>query len=392
VEVWLKTIVQRYPDMNTDRWLDLQQIFHGTLSRAPGEREAFLDQACRGDDELRREVVSLLAKAESDTSAIGKPVQGLAADFLTADTNRSLAGRNIANYRLLSLIGTGGMGEVYQALDVRLNRHVAIKVLPKAFAEDPERLARFRREAQLLASLNHPNIAAVYGLEESDGILSLVMEFVPGETLAERLEKARLDIDDALRISAQIAEALEAAHDKGIIHRDLKPANIKITPEGKVKVLDFGLAKVFERDTAAAPTLTEARTEDGWILGTPAYMSPEQARGKSLDERTDIWSFGCVLYEMLASQRAFRGDTSAETISKVLEREPEWQLLGQTTPAGIKSLLRRCLQKDTQRRLRHIGDARIEIEETLHAAPVVEAPTNVKSAGGRRRPGLLYLS
>jgi serine/threonine-protein kinase len=226
-------------------------------------------------------------------------------------------GALLGPYKILSAIGAGGMGEVYEAHDNKLGRNVAIKVLPEAFAHDHDRLARFQREARMLAALNHPNIASIYGLEQSDGVHYLVMELVPGQTLAERLRAGPLGIDEALNISAQVAEAMEAAHEKQVIHRDLKPANVKVTPEGRVKVLDFGLAKAFEadvgRDLQSAPTLTSMGTEDGRILGTPTYMSPEQARGKPVDKRTDIWAFGCVLYELLVGQRAFQADTVSDS-------------------------------------------------------------------------------
>ena len=229
------------------------------------------------------------------------------------------------------------MGEVYRARDTRLGRDVAIKVVANVFLSDPERLARFEREARVLATLNHPHIGAIYGLEEADGVRGLVLELVEGATLAERLASGPLPIQEALTVARQIAEALEAAHEKGIIHRDLKPANIKITPDGTVKVLDFGLAKVFARegsgnDASATPSITIEETREGVIAGTAAYMSPEQARGKAVDKRTDIWAFGCVLYEMLTARPAFRGETVSDTIAGILEREPDWSALPAQTP------------------------------------------------------------
>src|ERR1700684_555942 len=245
----------------------------------------------------------------------------------------TLTGKRLGPYEILSAIGAGGMGEVYQAHDTNLERDVAIKVLPEAFAHDPERLSRFQREAKMLAALNHPNIATIYGLEQSNGASYLVMELVSGETLAERVKRdGAVPIEEALGIAKQIAEALEAAHEKGIIHRDLKPANVKVTPEGKVKVLDFGLAKAFAgaesgSDPSNSPTLSAAGTMQGVILGTAAYMSPEQARGKTVDKRTDIWAFGCVLFELLTGQQAFQGDTVTEILAAVLRGEPEWAAL-----------------------------------------------------------------
>ena len=249
------------------------------------------------------------------------------------------------------------MGEVYRARDTKLNRDVALKVLPEPFALDPDRLARFTREAQLLATLNHPNIAAIYGLEESNGAQALVLELVDGPTLADQIAHGPIPLEEALTIARQIAEALEAAHEKGIIHRDLKPANIKITRNGVVKVLDFGLAKVWDgapqSDLSASPGLTATAVGERAILGTPAYMSPEQARGEALDQRTDIWSFGCVLYEMLTGRAPFAGDTISDTLVAILEREPDPDAAGRHA-VPIRRLLRRCLQKDRKRRpIRH---------------------------------------
>ena len=262
------------------------------------------------------------------------------------------------------------MGEVYRAHDRKLGRDVALKVLSKAFAEDAERQARLEREARLLASLNHPHIGAIYALEESDGVRFLVLELVAGETLAERLKVAPLEVPEALRVCAQVAEALEAAHERGVIHRDLKPANVKVTPEGQVKVLDFGLAKALgSLELSQVPTVSAAGTETGVILGTAPYMSPEQARGRAVDKRTDIWAFGCVLYELLTGQRAFPGATVSDTIAAVLGQEPAWQALPRTTPASVQVLLLRCLRKDANRRHRDIADARIEIEEALTEPP-----------------------
>ncbi len=277
------------------------------------------------------------------------------------------AGTKLGRYEIRSKIGEGGMGEVYRATDLTLNRDVAIKVLPGTFLNDPERLARFQREAQVLASLNHTNIATIYGVEEENGFRALVMELVEGPTLADRIALGPIPLDDALAIARQIAEALEAAHDRGIIHRDLKPANVKVTPEGTVKVLDFGLAKVFEGDAPVSdlshsPTLIKG-TQAGVILGTAAYMSPEQAKGKAVDRRADIWAFGCVLFEMLSGKQTFSGETLTDTLAAVVQAEPEWATLPQSTPASIRRLLGRCLTKDPKQRLRDIGEARIAVSE-----------------------------
>ena len=296
-------------------------------------------------------------------------------------------GSKIGSYEVASRIGAGGMGEVYQAHDSKLGRDVAVKVLPEAFAHDAERLARFQREAKMLAALNHPNIATIYGLEQSGGVSCLVMELVPGDTLDDRIKRdGAVPVDEALGIARQIAEALEAAHDKGIIHRDLKPANVKLTPDGKVKVLDFGLAKAFGDDASAqdisnSPTLSRAATMQGVILGTAAYMSPEQARGRAVDKRTDIWAFGVVLYELLTGKRLFTGEDVTETLASVVKDQPD---LGEVPPKA-RRLLERCLEKNPKKRLRDIGDAGLLLE-TAPAAPEPAVPAatgmSVKLAWG----------
>jgi serine/threonine protein kinase len=293
-------------------------------------------------------------------------------------------GAQLASYQTLTLLGVGGMGEVYLARDQKLGREVAVKILRGELAQEAERLSRFEREARLLASLNHPHIATLYGMEEAEGVRFLVMEFVPGATLADRLTGGPLPIGESLRLSRQIAEALEAAHEKGVIHRDLKPGNVKITPEGKVKLLDFGLAKVIGVDNGpGADTVTHEATREGLILGTPFYMSPEQVRGQALDRRTDIWSFGCVLFESLSGQRAFPGQTGPDIFAAILEREPNWELLPPEMPPAILGLLERCFRKDPGRRLRDIGDARIELADATDPAPtpraLVAAPTPASS-------------
>jgi serine/threonine-protein kinase len=289
-------------------------------------------------------------------------------------------GSRIGPYEIVSPLGAGGMGEVYRARDAKLNRDVALKVLPDAFALDPDRLARFRREAQVLASLNHPHIGAIYGFEDSGSTHALVLELVEGPTLSDRIEQGPIPLEEALPIATQIADALEAAHAQGVIHRDLKPANIKLTPSGKVKVLDFGLAKMLETDRVSpslsmSPTIGVQATYAGVILGTASYMSPEQARGKALDQRTDIWSFGCVLFEMLSGRKTFdAGDTVSDAVAAILTRDPDWSALPDGLPSGVRTVLRRCLQKDPERRLHHIADARLELEEPASAP--VEVPAD----------------
>jgi hypothetical protein len=302
------------------------------------------------------------------------------------------SGTRLGSYEVVAQIGAGGMGEVYRAHDTKLARDVAIKVLPANFVNDPERLSRFQREARMLAALNHANVATIYGLEQSGGVTCLVMELVPGETLAERVKAGPLGIEEALKIAVQIAEALEAAHEKSIIHRDLKPANVKVTPEGKVKVLDFGLAKAFEGDAASedmsnSPTLSRAATMQGVILGTAAYMSPEQARGKSVDKRTDIWAFGCVVYELLTGTPVFHGEDVTDILAAVVRAEPEWRALPAAIPVKIRDLLRRCLQKDKTQRMQSAGDARIEIQEAIAAPPAELAPATAPAARGWRKHG-----
>ena len=284
-------------------------------------------------------------------------------------------GTRLGHYDVTALLGEGGMGQVWQATDTQLGRQVALKILPDAFAADPDRLARFKREAQILASLNHPNIAQIYGIEEAEATRALVLELVEGPTLADRISKGPIPLDEALPIAKQIAEALEAAHEAGVIHRDLKPANIKVREDGTVKVLDFGLAKALDPapdvDPSQSPTLTAAATQMGVIMGTAAYMSPEQASGATVDKRADIWSFGAVLFEMLTGKRAFDGETVSHVLAAVLKTEPDWAALPTGTPAAVEKLLRRCLAKERRRRVPDIGMARFEIDDAM-SAPATE--------------------
>ena len=398
--------------MTDERWPRVKALFQAAVERPADERDAFLAAETGDDEALRREVESLLISDASGVSFLDHlPVASelVLADALPAppasmNHTRSHAvltpGLRIGPYEILAPLGAGAMGEVYRACDTKLNRVVALKVLPERFALDPDRLARFTREAQLLATLNHPNIAAIYGLEESNpsagsgqaAARALVLELIDGPTLADRIALGPIPLAEALTIARQIGEALEAAHEKGIIHRDLKPANIKIAPNGVVKVLDFGLAKVWDgapqSDLSASPRLTATDLGGRTILGTPAYMSPEQARGQPLDRRTDIWAFGCVLFEMLSGRAPFAADTISDTIVAILEREPAATLLPADTPSGIRRLLRRCLQKDRRRRLQAAGDAAIEIDD---ACTESEEPQDIFSTASRNRERFVWI-
>ena len=400
---------------NPDRWQLVERLYHEALARDEFQRAAFLREACVGDETLRRDVESLLAYASDARDFLATPaIEAIGpADLDPRGPARALVGARLGPYEIESLLGVGGMGEVYRARDTRLGRDVAIKILPDAFVADAERRARFEREARMLAALNHPHIGTIYGFEDRDGIHALVLELIEGETLAERLARsartpnggsdrsagAAMPIDEALKIARQIAEALEAAHDKAIVHRDLKPANIAITGNGVVKVLDFGLAKIGADDRASdltrSPTITVMGTGEGVILGSAESMSPEQARGKVVDKRTDIWAFGCVLYEMLAGRKAFVGETISDTIAAILGREPDWSALPATTPPTIRRVLKRCLEKDLNRRLHDIADARLDIDDALrdphadvgtgatrHERPAWTLPATVLAAAG----------
>ena len=383
--------------MTPERWRQVEETFHAALARSENDRASFVLEACAGDAELLREVKSLLAQPTSGRGFLDGPAVEAAA-LTTGDIGAStLTGRRLGAYHVYERIGAGGMGEVYRARDTKLGRDVAIKILPRHFTSDPERLARFEREARMLASLNHPHIGAIYGLEDADGVRALVLELVDGETLADRIARGPIPLNDALAIARQIADALEAAHEKGIIHRDLKPANIKITPDGVVKVLDFGLAKAASGDAASAdltqsPTMTVGGTREGVILGTAAYMSPEQAKGRPADKRADVWAFGIVLYEMLAGRPAFAGETTSDVIAKVIEREPDWAALPASTPPRLRELLRRCAKKDPKSRLQAIGDARVQIDELISAAPDEPVMTSVTPPRAQRSARFAWIA
>jgi serine/threonine-protein kinase len=391
--------------MTPERWQEASRIYEAALEREPDARALFLAAACAHDPELRREVESLLAH-EAAPVLIDSPVWDLADDLLDADASLA-TGAHVGAYRIEGVLGAGGMGQVYRARDTKLHRDVALKTLPGVFTHDPERLARFTREAHVLASLNHPGIAAIYGLEDSGGVHALVLELVEGPTLADRLARGSVPVDEAIPIARQIAQALVAAHGQGIIHRDLKPANIKVQDDGTVKILDFGLAKPLEltvdglRDAPGSAQLSSgssvvsalpladapaqqqvkppAMSQLGVALGTAAYMSPEQAKGRVVDKRSDVWAFGCVLYEMLTARRAFAGDDVAVTTASVLDDEPDWALLPPELPESVCTLLRRCLSKDRGQRIADLSIAMYVFDEAARA-PAGTTVTTARSA------------
>jgi Tol biopolymer transport system component len=378
-------------DINPERWPDVSRVFSAAAPLAGPSRHAYLDDACRHDPALRAAVESLLGAHDHAGSFGEAPV------VAPLGTGKRLApGSQLGPFQIETWLGAGGMGEVYRAHDTKLQRAVAIKVLPDSFAQDPNRLARFEEEARALAALNHPHVGAIYGVEERAGIAALVLELVEGPTLAERLAVGPPPFDEVLRVARQLAEGLEAAHERGIVHRDLKPGNIKITVDGTVKILDFGLAKMAGSPPGAAltPATTSPRdaTQFGVVLGTVGYMSPEQARGQPVDKRTDIWAFGCVLFEMCAHQPPFAAASISDAQAAVSEREPDWRLLRAGTPANLVRLLRRCLTKDSKLRLRDIGEARIALSPDSAAADLPVRPGKRRVAAIAAILGLIALA
>src|SRR5215471_1374578 len=357
---------QPHGTIGPEDYQQAREVFEAALNHPAADRVGFVERACGGNARLVGEVQRML-KADAETHPLlDGPLSG----------QRLREGDRFANhFEIGRTLGRGGMGEVYLGRDTKLNREVAIKVLPSTFTGDRDRLARFRREAQVLASLNHPNIGAIYSFEESDGIHALALEYVEGPTLADRIARGPIPLETALSIARQIAEALEAAHEQGIVHRDLKPGNVKLRPDGVVKVLDFGLAKpALPSPTqtpgteAGSPELTSpAMTAMGVMIGTPAYMSPEQVKGRPVDRRADIWAFGAVLYEMLSGRRAFQGEDVPETLAAVLQQEVDWSAIPASTPAPVRNLIARCQERDPRQRLRDIGEARILIESPSHS-------------------------
>ena len=403
--------IMRHLYMNPEQWQRIADLYELALAREPENRSVFLREVCGEDEDLQQEVESLLRQnvgcdgvleriaeyvrfseaVDRSASVLSpRPLPALIDSHPDGGSFLKSSGRSFGPYELKAQLGVGGMGEVYRAWDSELKRDVAVKVLPTLFSRDAERVARFQREAEVLASLNHPHIAAIYDLEKFGDLRFLVLELVEGETLADRLVRGPIAIREALPIAMQIAEALEAAHEKGIVHRDLKPANVKITPEGKVKVLDFGLAKPIEcsaanSDFLYSPTLMSG-SMPGVIMGTAAYMSPEQACGKKVDRAADIWAFGCVLYEMLTGKQPFTGETLPDVLDRIVTIDLDWTALPEMTPPIIRSLLRRLMQKDPNRRLHDIADARIEIEEAQ------SVPLGDNAAPPARRVGIAWIA
>jgi serine/threonine-protein kinase len=348
------------------RWRRIEEICQAALERQPGDREAFLCDACGGDDAVRQEIETVLANLPRAEMFLEQPLAEVAAQMLEGTPDPVLTGLKLNALTIGPLIGAGGMGQVYRARDAELDRDVAVKVLLPEFARDADAVARFAREARVLATLNHPNIAQIHGLEKSDATTAIVMELIDGETLTERIGHGPAAVSDMLPVARQIAEALEAAHDHGVIHRDLKPGNIKIKADGTVKVLDFGLAKSIQQTPpeADAPVISaDPSTMPGMILGTTAYMAPEQARQKPVDRRVDIWALGCVMFEMLTAQPAFTGETPSDVLVRIIEHEPDWQALPATTPPAIRRLLHRCLEKSARHRLDSAAVVRLELDE-----------------------------
>ena len=367
--------------MNAERWQRITGIFHEALAQDSEVRAAFVRDACGDDDSLRREVHRLLAAHIAAGGFGDTPGLDVRLDA------RMKPATMFGEYRIDAFIGAGGMGEVFRAIDMKLGRQVALKILPDVFARDPDRVRRFHREAQLLAALNHPHIAQIFGLEVVDGVTALVMELVDGPTLADRIREGPVAVVDAVSIAIRIAGALDSAHQQGIVHRDLKPANIKVSEDGTVKVLDFGLAKSLDLAAGIAPVESPRAmpepTQQGLILGTPAYRSPEQARGGRVDKRTDIWAFGCVLYEMLTGRPAFSGASVADTIAAVLSRAPDWSQLPDGVPLHVRALLVRCLEQDPRRRARDIGDVWLELEHSSEHRLEADAEGRMTRRTGR---------
>src|SRR6266498_834749 len=377
--------------MTPERWEQVGKLYQAALGLPPAERETFLDDACADDAAMRREVESLLAAEDNAGSFLAAGAMKDAAKMLVEDKSLLLVGKELGHYRVLSLLGSGGMGEVYLAEDTRLRRKVALKLLPAELTANRDRLRRFEQEAQAASALNHPNIITIHEIGQVDGLNFIVTEFIEGETLRQRLATGQMNLPAALDVASQVASALTAAHAAGIVHRDLKPENIMIRPDGLIKVLDFGLAKLTEPPTAnvdsEAPTVARVNNKMGMVMGTAQYMSPEQARGLKVDARTDIFSLGVVLYEMLAGRAPFAGETTADIISVLLQKEPQpISTLALDTPAKLQSIISEALRKDKDERYQTVKDLLIDLttlKQELEFAAKLErsAPARAQVSG-----------
>ncbi|MHC4535865.1 MAG: protein kinase domain-containing protein [Planctomycetota bacterium] len=361
--------------IDDNRKHDLEEALEQFVDSQLWDKQPDIDEFVKRYPEYEDQIRERIRKIQRIHTLFDSLVQADECDFNNTATGHDLVGQKVGSFEIVEIIGRGGMGVVYLAHDTRLDRSVAVKSIPTELQASS---TAHKREAKLLASLNHPNIAVIHEIiEQDEGTGYLILEYIPGQTLAQRIAHKPLKLEEALSIGQQVAEAVSAAHDKDVIHRDLKPGNIKITPDGRVKVLDFGLAKA---SVSEDKNVENNVTQPGRVMGTPAYMSPEQARGKDTDHRTDIWSFGCIMYEMLTGRLPFEGETATDTLARIIEHEPDWEVLPQETPTNIRTLLRRCLEKKPQRRLRDIGDASIEIRETLNipvTAPPVTTPSSI---------------
>jgi serine/threonine protein kinase len=380
--------------MTPERWRQIEQLYHAALERAPGERASFLDQACAGDGELRREVESLLASHEQAGTFIDRPPDDVVAGMLAEEQARSMTGRTLGHYKLQSLLGAGGMGEVYRARDLRLDRDVAVKLLPEHLAGHPDALKRFEREAKAVAALSHPNILAIHDFGAEQGLNYAVMELLEGETLRSRLTRSPLGWREAAEIGAAVAEGLSAAHAKGIIHRDLKPENVFLTTDGGVKILDFGLARVKRAVLPDAETLTTIEvTKQGVVMGTPGYMSPEQVRGEVADAPSDLFSFGCVLHEMISGRRPFARATAAEMIVAILNAEPPPLIgAGREVPVELERVIRRCLAKKPQERRQSARDLASVLKSVLSGGAIASPSKKGRRLAGWAAAGLVILA
>ena len=382
--------------MKSERWEQVERIYHSALEREPSERAAFLQQACRGDEALRGEVESLLVYHEKAEDFIEAPAVEVAAEVMAQDRAQSMEGQQFCAYKILSLLGAGGMGEVYLAEDPRLDRTIAIKILPREVSSNPDRMRRFVREARAASALKHPNVAHIYEIGECDGTQFIAMEYVEGQTLAARIGSRPLATAEILDIAIQVADALEEAHSKGITHRDIKPANLMLTARGQVKVLDFGVAKVThpEGQSKSSDCSTWAKTEAGALLGTVEYMSPEQVLGKEVDHRTDIFSLGVVLYEMATGRSPLSGASTSETMDRILHAQPDAiARFNHNVPSELERIVRKCLEKDRERRYQSARELLIDLRNLKRDTDALKASSTVASQetkATQSRPHMAY--